>query len=334
MRRLVWAFFFWGLWAPVWALNPADWEGEAALETSRTAGGVHCLIVEPWVFDACRPNLDDLRIVDETGNETPYVLFWGQDTAGRFQESVLDTQRQIWLASCPVVSAEVRENAESRETVLDLDLGFRHLPLETLAIPVADAHFYRDFVLEGRDTERQEVRRRTETGAKVREIESPWQPVTRGVLFRVIEPQGVREQLTVKKIPVSHRFLRFRIENQDNPPLRIGDGELQVLRREVRLVFEVAAGKTYRLLYGNERVGRPLYDLKVSVAELGTDRMPRARLGERVPKAKPEKVVPWSERYAVPIWIGTIACMVAVLWLLVTQLRSVKSSPPGGDATP
>jgi len=331
MRRLAWTFFFWGLWAPVWALNLADWEGEAALGTSRTAVGFHCLIVEPWVFDACHPNLDDLRIVDEQGNETPYVLFWGQDSTDPLLEPVLDTQRKMQLVACPVVSAEVRENAESRETVLDLDLGFRHLPLETLSIPVGDTHFYRDFELEGRDTERQEVRRRTETGAKVREIESPWQPVTRGVLFRVVEPQGGREQLTVKEIPVSYRFLRLRIQNQDNPPLRIENGGVQVFRREVRLVFEVAAGKTYRLLYGNDRAGRPLYDLKVSVVELGTDKMPRVRLGERVQKAKPEKVLPWSERYARPMWIGTIACMVAVLWLLVTQLRSVKSTPPEGE---
>lgn len=331
MRRLAWVFFFWGLWAPVWALNVADWEGEAVIETSRTAVGFHCLIVEPWVFDACRPNLDDLRIVDEQGDETPYVLFWGQDSTDPLLESLVETQWKTPLVPCPVVSAEVRENAESRETVLDLDLGFRHLPLETLAIPVGDTHFYRDFVLEGRDTERQEVRRRTETGSKVREIESPWQPVTRGVLFRVIEPQGVREQLTVKEIPVSYRFLHLRIENQDNPPLKIGNGELQVFRREVRLVFEVAAGKTCRLLYGNDRVGRPLYDLKVSVAELGTEKMPRVRLGERVQKAKPEKILPWSERHALPIWIGTIVCMAAVLWLLVTQLRNVNSRSSGGE---
>jgi hypothetical protein len=332
MRRLVWAVFFWIGWAPVWGLNLAEWEGQAAVETSQTATGFHCLTLEPWVFDACRPNLDDLRIVDEQGIETPYVLFWGEDSADALLDSTLDLDKKIRRVPCPVVSVEVREDEKLRETVLDLDLGFRHLPLETLSIQVEDAHFYRDFEIEGRDDERREVQRRTETGVDTCEIESPWLPVTRGVFFRVVEPQGVREQLEVKNLPVSCRFLRLRIWNQDNPPLRIENGGVRVFRREVRLVFERVAGKDYRLLYGNSDVGRPLYDLKVSVAELGTGHMPRARLGERIQRAKPEQALPWSERHALPIWIGTIACMGAVLWLLVTQLRNVKPTPPDGDA--
>ncbi len=329
MRRLVWAVFLWAIWVPGWALNIAEWGGEAAVETAQSAAGFHSLTIEPWVFDACRSsNLADLRIVDEQGNETPYVLFWGQEATGAWLES----PQMPELLPCPPVSVEVREDEKSRETVLSLDLGFRHLPVETITIQAGDAHFYRDFEIEGRDAEREDVKRRTETGWDTREVESPWQNVTRGVLFRVLEPLGVREQLTVKNLPVSFRFLRIRIRNQDNPPLKIEHGGVRVFRREVRLVFEAGAGKVYRLLYGNGQVGRPLYDLKVSVAELGKEGLPQADLGERVEHAKPEKALPWSERHALPIWISTIACMVAILWLLVTQLRNVKPTPPDGDA--
>jgi len=331
MTRLVGVFFFWGLWASVWALDVAEWVGEAEVETSSTVAGFHCLTIEPWVFDACRANLADLRIVDEEGNETPYVLFWGQKSDDAFLESVWDAKREEDLVPCPFLSAEVQEDEESRETVLSLDLGFRRLPLESLAIRAENAYFYRDFEIEGRDTEKQEVKHRTETGWDTREVESQWLPVTRGVVFRVIESQGVREQLTVENLPTSFRFLRIRIKNQDNPPLRIENGGILIFRREVRLVFEVVAGKAYRLLYGNERVGRPLYDLKISVTDLEAEGLPLAKLGERAEIEKPEKPLPWSERHALTIWIATLVCMVAVLWLLLTQLRNVKSVSSDGS---
>src|SRR5262245_47516611 len=55
-----------------WAFDPNEWRNSQALEVS--AKGLVRVNVPAATLDAAQPGLEDLRIVDSTANQVPYLI--------------------------------------------------------------------------------------------------------------------------------------------------------------------------------------------------------------------------------------------------------------------
>jgi hypothetical protein len=87
-----------------------------------------------------------------------------------------------------------------------------------------------------------------------------------------------------------------------------------------RVVFEAAAGRRYRLTYGDTRRATPTYDLARTVgdAELFAARALPAALGPPSITPFQAKDRPWTERHPALLWGGLLA-VVALLGALTRQ---------------
>jgi hypothetical protein len=116
----------------------------------------------------------------------------------------------------------VNRTVEQDQTVVTLDLGFRFLPLQSVALVVDDPLFQRGYTVEGRNTITHKHYRRAEEAWRAHEIETPWSSVSRGTFYRRQDQRKLSE-LTGAVIPhAAYRYLRVTIKNNDDKPLLSG----------------------------------------------------------------------------------------------------------------
>src|SRR4051812_27482155 len=60
-------------------LDDAEWKNRQSLSVDRA--GVLRLVLPPATLDAARPGLDDLRLLDSTGRETPFLVIHATPTS-------------------------------------------------------------------------------------------------------------------------------------------------------------------------------------------------------------------------------------------------------------
>lgn len=143
--------------------------------------------------------------------------------------------RPVRKAAEPVVRpATVEIRQRGRQTLVDVDVRWRRLPVDELRFASATPAFDRPVSVEGSNDGR------------------AFAVVGGGRLYRF----GGRGQTAVP-LSARYRFLRVRIENGDDEPLR----DLRVSARAEREYILLAPGyePPYRVLYGGPRV-RPRYD--------------------------------------------------------------------------
>ena len=77
---------------------------------------------------------------------------------------------------------------------------------------------------------------------------------------------GLSRQETDLRFPeVRAERLRFRVRNDDNPPLTFREGGVTLLRQAYDVVFIAEKGQGYRLAYGNPEVkAAPVYEQGVT----------------------------------------------------------------------
>jgi len=228
----------------------------------------------------------------------------------------------------PMGKAEVSRDEKNRETILEWDMGFRNTPLAAVKLGVQDPHFYRGYALEGRNSIKSQIRRRTETGWDQTEKDTPWTPVREGVLYRILDGQKTSESLEIENIPAAFRYFRIRIFDRDNPPLALKPDQASVFCRNVSLIFKWEKDVRYRLICGNPAAAAPHFDLAQSVADLAEKELPLVHALEASPISHAPVPVPWTERYKILIWVVMIVAVGTVAALLVSSLRSLKT-PPG-----
>jgi hypothetical protein len=216
------------------------------------------------------------------------------------------------------------KSEDKKQTDLELDLGFRHLPVVSLQFEVTTPYFYRGYELLGRNEIKEKVPRKTETGSDIVEREAPWRFVRRGVLYRIHHKNKTTEALKVEDLNAPYRYLKLLIFNGDNPPIQIKG--VSVYRRETRLVFQAETGERYMLLGGNPNVGGADYDLAKAVQGLDDIKLPVASLGPPTLVAPKQPLRPWTERYSAVIWIVLILAVGVMVGLIVKNLKRLPSS--------
>lgn len=233
----------------------------------------------------------------------------------------------------PLIEVEPAErhietDPETNITVVELDLNYRNLPVDTIEFGVDDTYFYRGYEILGRNEEILVEQRRTETGPEAVEREAPWRSVARGVLYRVRGEDGiVRESTVHEALDAPYRYLKIRIRNEDNAPLNIAG--VSVKRRELPdLVFEHGPAQSYTLYAGNPDADAPRFDLARAAPAALADEWPEASLGRAESIAPPDPLEPWTERYHAVIWAALLIAAGALAFAVYRAMGNLAQESP------
>ena len=120
-------------------------------------------------------------------------------------------------------------------------LGYVHLPLAQLTLTVDNPYYHRRVEIWGADTDKDDA----------------YQQVASGIMYKLPGVETADHTLRVQRAQYS--YLRLKILNGDNPPLRLQQVEMAWIRQN--LYFIPAAGRRYTLYFGGEQVRPPEYEL-------------------------------------------------------------------------
>jgi hypothetical protein len=155
-----------------------------------------------------------------------------------------------------------------------------------------------------------------------------WREVGRGQVYRYGldesaepsgEPAALRQSVQLKVENTAAPFWRVVVYDRGDPP--IDDLTVTLLQNRRYVIFRPAAGRTYRLAYGNQRAEAPEYELgKITTR----DQQANARVVELGPERTNDAWVssePFTERHPVILWLA-LGLAVAVLgWMAIRALR-------------
>jgi hypothetical protein len=223
------------------------------------------------------------------------------------------------LARVEVVNRNIEQDKKTNSTVVTLDLRFRNLPFQTVALAIENARFERAYAVEGRNTITHKIYRRTEEAWRAEERETPWSSVSRGTFYRR-QDQGKLAESTEAPIPhAAYRYLRVTILNRDDSPLEIKD--VAVKRRTCALLFDTQPGAQYTLYGGSGKGGAAAYDFARLVPGMDIATLPQLSHGP-IETLKPEETqVPWSERYSYLITGGVVVAVLLMLGIILPVLK-------------
>jgi hypothetical protein len=192
------------------------------------------------------------------------------------------------------------EAAEGRESQLVLSLGGQYQPFIALALEVDTKTFFRGAVLEAQGPA------------------GSWTPLTEAAVYR-LERDGATEERLVLEASGRAGTLRIRIRNGAEPPLVVRHVSATVPLE--RLAFDAAAGRSYRLRYGEAALAAPRYDLARTIGDAGiwAAGAVDARL-EDAPSGDPATTLAsWPRSRALAGVVG--ALLAAILLALGWQVR-------------
>ncbi len=317
-------------------LSGENFRRRALLEGSNDSRTWEVVAENLWLFDVRSEGqhfkVNTLRFPANNLRYLRLTIYHMADDARRIGiEKVMVASQRIEtekeLVSLPVKQMTFTHVEDKKHSLVELDLGFRNLPVFSLRLETQTPYFSRGYDLLGRNEIKEKITRKTETGQDTVEPEAPWRSLHRGVFYRIREKGKVSESLKVDNLNAPYRYLQIRIFNGDNPALQIGG--VSAYRRETSLIFEAQPGKSYTLIGGNSKAGQPSYDLAKAVKDIDDLRWPLASLGPPTFILPEEKVAPWTERQSAIIW-GLLILAAGAMAILI--LRSLRKLPPTGKS--
>jgi hypothetical protein len=148
-----------------------------------------------------------------------------------------------------------------------------------------------------------------------------WTRVASGEILRTVEAGQPREALSVGFSEFTAAHWRVTVFNRNDTPLTEVRAELYTTPRHV--VLQQAAGRQYRLIYGNPRVNAPQYDLARTIAaDTAGSRVP-ATVGAEIENTGYANPAPWTEQHQSILWA---ALAVAILVLGALAVRTMRGS--------
>ena len=313
-------------------LSGKNYRRRAVVEGSIDSQAWETVLGEAWLFDISSER-DSFQVdrLDFPANNFRFLrltVYHMPDDTGRF--SIDDVKTAMRKEPPPPMLEEVsllkREDSrdeEARATIFDVDLGYRNLPVEKVALTITDPFFYRGFELYGRNSEIVGVKRPTERGFAIETRPVPWQLLSRGVLFRVVGPDREAEDCSVESLNASFRHLRLKIYDHDDRPLTIS--HVAVYRGALpSLIFEVGHKHSYTLLGGNLNAEAPRFDLGRSVDGLREGNWPAVTAGPASHLESASTTPPWTERNAPVLWAVLILAVAVFAALILKSLKHVK----------
>jgi hypothetical protein len=202
------------------------------------------------------------------------------------------------------------ENRERAATEYVIDLGLPNIPQDRVFIDAEGAMFHRAVEIHtSADNEH-------------------WWRHAGGTIFRAAGEDSL--ELTFNES--RRRYLRVRIYNGDNPPLKIRRIRVSGLPYRVRFPSE-GPGEAW-LYYGNPDAMAPDYDFGRILLRTGEVKMTLATVGaqEKSPDyvPPPAKKKPWTEEHPALLWTVLIAAVAALGGISIKLLRGgpEETAPP------
>ena len=147
-------------------------------------------------------------------------------------------------------------------------LGRVHLPVAQFTLTVDNPYYHRRVELWAADTDQEDA----------------YHQVASGVIYKL--PGVVSADNTLRVQRVQSPYLRLKILNGDNPPLRLPQVEAAWVRQN--LYFIPAAGRRYTLYFGNAQMRAPEYELQrlLPAQPAALEQYPVMSLGEVQPHTR------------------------------------------------
>lgn len=315
-------------------LSGVNYRRRALLEGSNDGKAWEVVAEDLWLFDVSLPGqnfkVDTLKFPRNNFRFLRVTVYNMPDDPRRISiQSVKAAFQRIEsekeLVPVPVKNIDRSYDKKRNQSVFELDLGLRNLPLVSLEFEITTPYFYRGYELLGRNQSRKTARRKTESGWQRVEQKVHWKSLHRGVLYRTRYKDKTSKLLRVEGINAPYRYLQLRVFNGDNPPLQL-DG-VRIFRRDTSLVFEAHGGQTYTLIGGNPNARAADFDLAKAVRGVDQLTLPVLHPGPAVFLAPEEKMVPWSERHGSVILAVLVIAVAVMLVLIVKNLRKLPTKP-------
>ncbi|MBX7245631.1 MAG: DUF3999 domain-containing protein [Candidatus Sumerlaeaceae bacterium] len=209
------------------------------------------------------------------------------------------------------------------DSIYEFDLGYRNLPVAAVEFGVENPWFHRAYDLSGRNSTTETLSVRAESGTQQRERESPWQGIRGGVLYRIGDPEKVKESVKIGGLDAPYRYLQLRIHNGDDRALKLTTAT--AFLGSAQLAFDYETGEEYTLAGGNSSAGAPSFDLATAKPKLQAGVGPRVTLGAIQWLNDSQPQAPWTERNAGILWTGLIVAAGAMLFLVLKNLKQTGS---------
>ena len=238
----------------------------------------------------------DVRVVDAGNAQIPYLL------ERRDERLSLDLELRPASPQAPEL-----QNRPGNRSIYAITLPFENLPGPVIALQTSGTVFRR-FVQLG--VERPPDRRRREP-AFAPLTQAVWEHGDAAVAPPPLELALPRER---------SRELLLIVDEGDNKPLPVT--AVRLLLPGWQLRFHRPPGPL-RLLYGNDDIGRPRYDVAVLAPSVMTG---TARDVVAAPERAPEPPAPIVSPRA--FWVGLAIAVVLLLGLLVRLISSGTAPPP------
>lgn len=318
------------------ALSETNYRRRALLEGSNDSLTWEIVAEDLWFFDV---RLQDRKFTLDTltfpRNNFRYLRLTVYNMADDPRRITIESVRAAFyrvetrqeLVEVPGESLQDSFDENKNQSIYELDLGFRNLPVVIMDCEVATPFFYRGYELFGRNQATENVRRKTESGWRTVERKVPWKKVHQGVIYRTRYNNKTRASLTLEGFKAPYRYLQLRVFDGDNPPLQLR--RVKLFRRRTSMVFQAQTQQTYTLIGGNAKVRPPDYDLAKAVRGVDEFKLPVVHSGPAELLSPPaEKTLPWSERHAGLILIVLAAAVGVMLVFIIKSLKGL----PGKDS--
>lgn len=310
-------------------LSETNYRRRALLEGSNDSVTWEVLAEDRWLFDVSLQGrnfkLDTLKFPHNNFRFLRLTVYNMSDDPRRIAiESVkaafYQAESKKELVEVPVKRLNISHDAKKNQSIFELDLGFRNLPVVIMECEIATPFFYRGYELLGRNQAMEKVRHKKESGWQTVERKVPWTTVRKGVLYRTRYKQKTSASLILDDLKAPYRYLQLRVFNGDNPPLQLSRAKL--FRRGTSLVFQAQTQQAYYLIGGNTKVRPPDYDLAKAIAGVDEFSLPVVHSGPEVLLiATKEKQLPWSERHSGLILMILGAAVGLMLAFIIKNLK-------------
>ncbi len=288
-----------------------DWFAYVEVAVSDDARTWRILRERAPVYRFEREGLEGNQTIHYAESRTPHLRLRILDGDKRFAlrgaDVLLETKVEPERTALPARLAPEPGGVKG-QSVWQADLGEDLAPVSEVRFDVAQAEFHRPVgVSESADA-------RT------------WETAGSGQICRIGSGETQDECLKVTFPERQARFWRVVVYDRDDAPL---EGVAMTLYATPRhIVFRQDPGRTYRLLYGQNRAKAPAYEIARITRGPAVDAATRGALGPEETNAAWLDPSPWTERHPWVLWAAAGIAVAALGLLAVQSLRET----PGGAA--
>jgi Protein of unknown function (DUF3999) len=288
-----------------------------------------------WVSVEASDDARKWRIVEERapifrfvkdGREGTRVVHYSENNGRYLRVRIFDGDKQFPISGAAVfhetsapeervpidgVRITLDPHPPQRQSVWIADLGGAGLPVSEVRFDVAPMEFVRSVNVAASDDQKE------------------WSTFACGQVYRFHQGDKVQEQLTV---PIAYggtgrRYWRVTVENGNDAPLASASVRLYTTPRHI--VFEQQPGKSYSLIYGQERAQFAQYDLGRRVNGTQERAAIPGKLGPEEVNTGWVDPRPWTETHEIFLW-GVL--VIAVLVIGFTAIQSMRRAASNTEA--